>query len=216
MDLRILLVDDHPVVRDGYRRLLERRPGHRVVAEAGDAGEAYRLYRVHTPDLVVMDVALPGASGIEAARHIRQYDRAARILMVSMSGQAALALAAFAAGAAGYVTKGSPPRELVAAVATVMQGGRAMSPDIAHAIADSHVANGRQALDGLSPREIEILALTARGLTAGAIADALCVSPKTVQNNQSLIKAKLGARTDAHLVWIAVGAGLVQAGDGVR
>ncbi|NEU13615.1 response regulator transcription factor [Methylobacterium sp. BTF04] len=214
MDVRILLVDDHPVVREGYRRLLERQSRYRVVAEAADAGEAYRLYQVHAPDLVVMDVALPGASGIEAARHIRQRDRDARILMVSMRGHAALALTAFEAGASGYVTKGSPPRELLTAVETVMRGGRAMSTDIAHALADAHIADGRSAVEGLGPREIEILTLTARGLTVGAIADALCVSPKTVQNNQSLIKARLSARTDAHLVWIAVGAGLVSAADG--
>lgn len=214
MDVRILLVDDHPVVREGYRRLLERQAHYRVVAEGADADEAYRLFRSHTPDLVVMDVALPGASGIDAARHIRQRDPAARILMVSMCGQAALALTAFEAGASGYVTKGSPPRELVAAVATVMGGRRAMSTDIALAIAEARIANGRSVLDGLSPREVEILGLTARGLTAAGIADALHISAKTVQNNQSLIKAKLGARTDAHLVWIAIGAGLVPEGGG--
>lgn len=210
-DVRILLVDDHPVVREGYRRLLERQGRYSVAAEAADADEAYRQYRLHAPDIVVMDVALPGASGIEAARHIRQRDPAARILMVSMRGHAALALTAFDAGASGYVTKGRPPRELIAAIETVLRGERAMSVDVAHALAEAHVANGRSALDGLSPREIEILTFTARGYTASAIADALCISLKTVQNNQSLIKTKLGARTDAHLVWIAVAAGLVPA-----
>jgi DNA-binding NarL/FixJ family response regulator len=213
-DTTILLVDDHPVVREGYRRLLERRPGTRVVAEAADAAEAYRLYKAHAPHLVVMDLSLPGPGGIEAIRHIRQWDPRARILVVSLREGAALARQAFAAGACGYVTKASPPRELVEALARVLRGETAMSPDIARAIAEAEVASGRSVLDGLSPREVEILSLTASGMTAGAIAEALCLSLKTVQNNLSLIKAKVGARTDAHLVWIAMGAGLVSPPDG--
>ena len=214
-DTTILLVDDHPVVREGYRRLLERRPGTRVVAEAADAAEAYRLYKAHAPRIVVMDLSLPGPGGIEAIRHIRQWDPRARILVVSLREGAALARQAFAAGACGYVTKASPPRELIEALARVLRGETAMSPDIARAIAEAEVASGRSVLDGLSPREVEILGLTASGMTAGAIAEALCLSLKTIQNNLSLIKAKVGARTDAHLVWIAIGAGLVSPPDGV-
>jgi two-component system invasion response regulator UvrY len=211
----VLLVDDHPVVREGYRRLLERQPGLTVVAEAENAAEAYRLYKAHAPDLVVLDLSLPGPSGIEAIRHIRQWDAAARILVFSMRTGAAVARKAFAAGACGYVSKASPPRELLDAVAAVLRGVRAMSADIAQAIAQDDVFSGRAALDDLTAREVEILGLTAGGMTAQAVADALCLSPKTVQNNLSLIRAKLGARTDAHLVWIAMGAGLVSAPDRV-
>ncbi|GAB6844743.1 DNA-binding NarL/FixJ family response regulator [Methylorubrum rhodinum] len=211
----VLLVDDHPVVREGYRRLLERQPGLTVVAEAENAAEAYRLYKAHAPDLVVLDLSLPGPSGIEAIRHIRQWDPAARILVFSMRTGAAVARKAFAAGACGYVSKASPPRELLDAVAAVLRGVRAMSADIAQAIAQDDVFSGRAALDDLTAREVEILGLTAGGMTAQAVADALCLSPKTVQNNLSLIRAKLGARTDAHLVWIAMGAGLVSAPDRV-
>ena len=212
----ILLVDDHPVVREGYRRLLERQPGLAVVAEAESAAEAYRLYKVHAPDLVVLDLSLPGPSGIEAIRHIRQWDASARILVFSMRTGAAVARKAFAAGACGYVSKASPPRELLEAVAAVIGGARAMSTDIARGIAQDEVSSGRAALDDLTAREVEILGLTARGLTAQAVADALCLSPKTVQNNLSLIRAKLGARTDAHLVWIAVSAGLVSGPESER
>ncbi|BAU92200.1 LuxR family transcriptional regulator [Methylorubrum populi] len=210
----ILLVDDHPVVREGYRRLLERLPGFTVVAEAETATEAYRLYKARTPDLVILDLSLPGPSGIEAIRHIRQWDGAARILVFSMRTGAAVARQAFAAGAGGYVSKASPPRDLLTAVAGILRGERAMSPDIALAIAQDEVSGGRTALDDLSPREVEILGLTAAGATAPAVAEALCLSLKTVQNNLSLIRAKLGARTDAHLVWIAVGAGLLPAPPG--
>lgn len=207
----LLLVDDHPVVREGYRRLLERQPGLIVVAEAESAAEAYRLYKAHAPDLVLLDLSLPGPSGIEAIRHICQWDSFARILVFSMRTGAAIARKAFAAGACGYVGKASPPRELLDAIRAVLRGERAMSADVARAIAQDEVFSGRAALDDLTAREVEILGLTARGMTAGAVADALCLSPKTVQNNLSLIRSKLGARTDAHLVWIAVGAGLVSA-----
>ncbi|MFE1599864.1 response regulator [Methylobacterium sp. ID0610] len=213
MSATILLVDDHPVVREGYRRLLERQPGLSVVAEADSAAEAYRLYKLHAPSLVILDLSLPGPGGIEAIRHIRQWDRQARILVFTMRESAAVAAKAFAAGASGYVTKASPPRELIEAVAAVLHGARAMSADIARALAEAQASGGRSALDGLSPREVEILALTAAGASAGAIAEALCLSRKTIHNTQSLIKAKLGARTDAHLVWIAAGAGLVAAPD---
>lgn len=209
MATSILLVDDHPVVREGYRRLIERQPGLVVVAEAESAAAAYHRYKAHTPDLVILDLSLPGPSGIEAIRHIRQWDGAARILVFSMRTGALIARHAFAAGARGYVSKASPPCELLAAVATVLRGERAMSADIARAIAADDVAGGRTALDELSPRELEILSLTAGGMTARAVADALCLSLKTVHNNLSVIRASLGARTDAHLVWIALAAGLV-------
>ena len=205
----ILLVDDHPVVREGYRRLIERQPGLIVVAEAESAAEAYRRYKALTPDLVILDLSLPGPSGIEAIRHIRQWDKAARILVFSMRTGAVVARQAFAAGATGYVSKASPPRELLTALAAVLRGEQAMSADIAHAIAQDAVAGGRTALDELSPRELEILSLTAGGMTAQSVAEALCLSLKTVHNNLSVIRTTLGARTDAHLVWIAIGAGLV-------
>lgn len=211
----ILLVDDHPVVRAGYRRLLEQQPGYVVVAEAETAAGAYRLYKAHAPNLVILDLSLPGPSGIEAIRHIRQWDGTARILVFSMRAGATVARQAFAAGARGYVSKASAARELLTAAAGVLRGERAMSADIAQAIAQDDVASAHAALDDLSPRELEILSLTAAGETARAVAEGLCLSVKTVQNNLSLIRAKLGARTDAHLVWIAVGAGLASAPDGV-
>lgn len=179
----ILLVDDHPVVREGYRRLLERQPGFTVVAEAATAAEAYRLYKAQRPDLVILDLSLPGPSGIEAIRHIRQWDGAARILVFSMRTGAAIARQAFAAGASGYVSKASAPPELLEASAGVLRGERAMSADIALAIAQDEVAGGRSSLDELSPREVEILGMTAAGATAQTIAEALCLGLKTVQNN---------------------------------
>ena len=208
-ELSILLVDDHPVVREGYRRLLERTPGYRVVAEASDAASAYQAYQKSKPDVVVMDLSLPGIGGIEALRHIRQWDRDARVLIFTMHSGAQFALKAFEAGAAGYVTKGSDAAELVNSVAIVAKGGRAMSDDVAREIAAERLAHPQSQLDELSPRETEILRLIASGWSAEEISASLHLSLKTVRNYHYQIKGKVGARTDAHLVWLAIGAGLV-------
>lgn len=209
--IAIMLVDDHPVVREGYRRLLERQPGYRVVAEAETAAQAYKAYQVSAPSVTIMDLSLPGASGLEAVRHIRQWDSQARILVFTMHQGAAYALKAFEAGASGYVTKSSAPEELVAAVATVARGGRAVSVDIAQEIAAERLSGQRSPIEDLGPREVEILRLVASGTATEVIADALSLSAKTVQNYHYAIKAKMGARNDAHLVWLAIGAGLLSA-----
>jgi two-component system invasion response regulator UvrY len=207
--MTILLVDDHPIVREGYRRLLERQPGYKIIAEADNAADAYQAYRGVSPDIVIMDLSLPGASGVEAVRHIRQWDRYARILIFTMHSGAAFALKAFEAGACGYVTKSSDAAELLRAVAIVAAGGRALSDDVAREIAAERLGEGRAIFDELGPRETEILRLVASGRTTEDIAAILNLSPKTVQNYHYQIKSKIGARTDAHLVWLAIGAGLV-------
>jgi DNA-binding NarL/FixJ family response regulator len=210
--ISILLIDDHPVVREGYRRLLERQAGFRVCAEVGDARSAYRAYKQHTPDVVVMDIALPGASGIEALRHIRQWDRNARILIFSMHLSAAVTLTAFEAGASGFVTKSSGPAELIRAVSGVAAGARVLSPDVSEALAADRLAGPSDVIRDLSPRETEILRLLASGMESEEIAVLLGLSPKTVRNHHYAIKAKIGARNDAQLVWIAARADLVQMG----
>jgi two-component system invasion response regulator UvrY len=205
----ILLVDDHPVVRDGYKRLFERRPGWTVVAEADTAAGAYQAYRKANPDVVVMDLSLPGPGGLEAVRHIRQWDRDARIMVLTMHGSAAFALKAFEAGATGYATKGSDAAEVVELLARVARGEKALSTDISRELAADRLAEDRPPLHDLGPRETEILRLLASGSTATEIADALNVSLKTIHNYSSTIRAKLGARTDASLVLLAIKAGLV-------
>lgn len=208
--LTILLVDDHPVVREGYRRLLERQKGYEVVGEADTAASAYQAYKSAQPDLVVMDLSLPGAGGLEAIKRIRSWDRRAKILAFTMHCGAAYALKAFEAGACGYVTKSSAAEELLRAIAIVARGGRAMSDDIAREIAAERLGEGRSLAQDLGPRETEILRLVALGRTTEEIADFLHLSPKTVQNYHYQIKSKIGARTDAHLVWLALAAGIVQ------
>lgn len=202
--ISILLVDDHPVVRAGYRHLIERRPGFRVVAEADSAAEAYRQYRAASPDIVVMDLSLPGPGGIEAIRHIRQFDKAARILVFTMHTGAAFALKAFEAGASGYITKSSPPLDLVDGIDMLSAGRRAISPDIAREIAEARLCNADTRLAALSPRETEVLRLLALGHTSADIADSLNLSLKTIQNIHYRIKSTVNAQTDAQLVWLAI------------
>jgi DNA-binding NarL/FixJ family response regulator len=211
--IEILLVDDHPIVREGYHRLLERHAGLHVCAEADDAQQAYRAYKKHRPSVLVMDLALPGASGLEAVRHIRQWDKNAKILVFTMYLRTAFALKAFEAGASGYVTKSSAPEELVRAVKIVAGGGRFLGADISRAIAAERLEGPGRIAEQLGPRETEILRLLATGLTSEAIAELLNLSTKTVRNHHYAIKGKIGAQTDAHLVWLAVQAGLVNIED---
>ncbi|WP_166298112.1 response regulator [Bradyrhizobium sp. 2S1] len=206
--ISILLVDDHPVVRQGYRRVLEHQDDFRVVAEADNAANAYREFKSHTPDVVVMDISMPGASGLEAIRNIRAHDADARILVFSMHSEAAQVKAAFGAGASGFVTKGSEPAELIAAIRSVARGEHAMSDDVARVLALENLVPTRSALDQLGEREIEILRQLAAGNTKEQIAANLNLSTKTVQNYHYLIKAKTGLRTDAQLVRLAVECGL--------
>lgn len=188
----VMIVDDHPVVREGYRRLIELHSALRVVAEADDARSAYARFREVRPDVVVMDVTLPGASGIEALRHIRQYDPRARIVVFTMYQGAAFALKAVEVGAAGYVTKSSDPKYLVKAITGALDGRTVISPDVIDAIAQDRIVGAKSRLADLSARQTEILRLLASGWTVERIADVLSISLKTVRNNHYQIKGIVG------------------------
>lgn len=212
---RIMIVDDHPVVREGYRRLIELHRGCHIVAEAGNARDAYSTYRSAEPDVTIMDITLPGASGIEALRHILQYDREARVVMFTMHQGAGFALKAMEAGACGYVTKSSDPKYLIQAIDGALSGRIVLSPDIMETVANERLTQDNEILTDLTPRQVEILRLVASGWTADDIAETLSVSTKTVRNNHYQIKTELGLRTDAQLVWFAVRAGIVTLHDTV-
>lgn len=208
--ISILLVDDHPIVRQGYRRVLESQRDFQVVAEAEDAASAYSAFKAHSPDVVVMDISMPGASGLEAIRNIRARGGRARILVFSMHSEASLVKAAFNAGAGGYVTKSSEPAVLIRAIRSVAHGERAMSDDIAQVLALESLAPSGSALDQLAEREIEILRQIAAGATNEAVAQNLNLSLKTVQNYHYMIKVKTGLKTDAQLVRLATQCGLTE------
>ncbi|HZR72159.1 response regulator transcription factor [Bradyrhizobium sp.] len=208
----IMLVDDHSVVREGYRSVLGKQPGLRVVAEAADGVEAYRLLKEVRPDLVIMDLVMPGIGGIETIRRIRQWDRNARILVFTMHQNAAFAVQAIRAGAKGYVTKTSPPETLIRAVMDVLADRIAISPDIDHELALSRLGDlgdETNAADVLTPREFEVLQMLLAEKTSEEIAETLHLSPKTVANLHSLIKDKLGVGSDIELVRLALRQGIL-------
>nr|WP_181705195.1 response regulator transcription factor [Chthonobacter rhizosphaerae] len=207
--IRILLVDDHPIVREGYRRLLGRQPGMSVVAEAGDGEAAVDAFAAFAPDIVLMDLSMPGSGGLAAVQAMLARDPDARIIVVSMHQGAIFAQRAMAAGARGFVSKSSPPEELVRAIKIVMAGRRVLSSDMAQEVA--HTSLGSDDVASLTPREREILMMLARGMNGRSIAESLGLSSKTVQNNLSQIRLKLNASGDADLVLKAQRAGLTEA-----
>jgi len=205
----IMLVDDHAVVREGYRSVLQKQQGLRVIAEASDGAEAYRLFKEAKPDLVIMDVTMPGIGGIEAIRRIRQWDRDARILVFTMHENSGFAVQAIRAGAKGYVTKSSPPEVLVQAARDVLAGRMAVSPDMSHELALGRLAGETMAADVLTAREFEVLQMLLAERSTDEIAEALHLSPKTVANLHSIIKDKLGVGSDIELVRLALRQGLL-------
>ena len=208
---KIMLVDDHAVVREGYRSFLEKQEGFSVVAEAADGAEAYRLYKTAQPDLVIMDLSLPGFGGVEAIRRIRQWDERARILVFTMHQASAYAVQAVRAGARGYVTKSSPPETLVQAARDVLSGRLALSPDIDHELALNRLAGEPTAADVLSAREFEILRMLLSDKSLEEIAETLHVSVKTVANTRYMIRSKLGVSSDIALMRLALSQRIVGA-----
>lgn len=212
--ITVVLVDDHAVVREGYRRLLERASGIRVIGEAANAADAYSEFQRLAPDVVVMDISLPGASGIEAMRHMLAREPRARVLMFSMHEEPIFGSRALQAGALGYVTKASAPDVLVEAVRCVAQGRRYISHDMAQTLALQSLDGGAASLAALSNREFEVMRLLVAGDTLSTIAEKLQLSYKTVANHQSGIRQKLGVETHAQLIQLAQRSGVLsQPGD---
>lgn len=205
---RLLLADDHAIVRAGYRHLLDRQERYQVVAEAETAEDAYALYQRHRPDIVVTDLAMPGASGLEAIQRILRADPAARVLVFSMHVSPDFALAALRSGALGYVTKSSPPDVLLRALADVLAGRQVLSPDIAQALALARLPGRRRPLEDLTPREFDVLCMLVSPTNAQEIARRLHLSVKTVQNVHYQIKDKLGVDNDIELTRLALSWGL--------
>ena len=205
----VLLVDDHAVVREGYRRLLERSPSIRVVGEAIDAQSAYLAFLEHRPQVTVMDIALPGASGIDALRRIRARQPAAQVLMFSMHEDPVFAARALQAGARGYVTKAAAPEVLVEAVLAVARGEPYLAGRVAQELALRRLGDSADAAERLSPREFEVLRMLVAGQPVNEIARSLGLTAKTVANHQSILRQKLGAGTAVQLLQAAARLGIV-------
>lgn len=212
--VNVMLVDDHAVVRAGYRRLLELDGDLHVVAEAADGAAAVQRWREGGIDVGVIDLALDagaegaGLGGLEVINRIVQRDPHARLLAFSMHRDPVWATQALKAGALGFVTKSCPPETLVDAVRTVARGLRIVSQDVSGAVA-THLLGGDEAAP-LSPREFDVLRALVAGQRPQEIADALHLSVKTVHNLHYQIKAKLGTATDFELARLAVRRGWVR------
>jgi len=207
--IRLLLVDDHPVVRAGYGHLLEQDGDMVVVAQAGSVDEGCALFAAHAPDVTVTDLAMPGSSGLELIRRLRESDARARTLVFSMHDTDRMVQRALALGALGFVSKSSAPDCLIDAVHSVRAGRRYLSPVVARRLAAG--AAEAEAFDSLTQREFEIFRLLSRGESLAACARALHLSQKTVSNLQSLVKEKLDVQTTAAMAHLALRHGLIDA-----
>lgn len=209
LPIDVMLVEDHAVVRAGLTRLLDTRANTRVVAEASTGEAAGQLYAQHRPTLTVLDLSLPGISGLEVIRRIIARDSRARILAFSMHRSTLLVQRVLEAGALGYVLKEAGTEVLMEAVETVSRGELYLCPILAKEVALQHLRGGRNPLTTLTPREFEILRYVAEGKSTSQIAAQLHLSSKTVANNISRIKSRLGISNTTEMVLMAVQAGLI-------
>lgn len=208
--LTVLLVDDHEVVRAGYRRLLESMDDIKVIAEAKDATEAYQAWLAHNPDVIVMDLHLDGIDGLAMTRRIRSRDEDARILIFSMHENEQFLHRAIEAGAAGYITKRNAASVMIEGVRTVADGESYFSEDMLPFI-DCHASTSVDSLACLSPREFEVFMLMAQGYSTHAIANLIHVNAKTAGHHSTRVKSKLGISNVAELTRLAIRQGLIEA-----
>lgn len=213
-DIRILLADDHALVRRGVRLILDGEPGLRVVAEAGDGAEAVELVRTQEIDLAILDVSMPRMTGLQAAREISRRREAPHILMLSMHDNEQYFFESLKCGASGYVLKSVADQDLVGACHAAMRGESFLYPGVMSALVRDYLERSRRgekvSTNVLTPREDEVLKLIAEGSTSREIAEALTISLKTVERHRSNILAKLGMRDRTDLTRYAIRAGLVE------
>lgn len=199
--MKLLLVEDHAVVRSGFRRLLTEAYPHFSMGEAATASEAIDAVRREEWEIIVLDISLPGRTGLDLLVELRELRPATPILMMTMYGEEEYAARAFRAGAAGYVTKGSAPDELLKAVKKVLAGGRYVSPGMAELLAENLGSDADSPKhEALSTREFQVFRMLAVGLTIKGIGHELHLSPKTVSTYRSRVLQKMQMRTSADLI----------------
>ena len=206
----IVLVDDHAVVRAGVRRLLEQEPLFEVIGEAESGEKAYQILAELKPDVMVMDLSMPGMGGLEAIRRILMRYEKAKILVLSMHEDLSFANQALKLGAKGYLIKNALADDLVKSIETVSNGEVFLSAEIAKKMAMQSISGNQDPVHELSAREFEIFRLLAEGLDIDAIASTLNISSKTVSNYQTMIKQKLNINTPIELIRYAIKAGVIK------
>jgi DNA-binding NarL/FixJ family response regulator len=203
--LRVVIADDHAVVRAGYRRLLELEPGLQVVAEFADGESAYLWLSEHPADVLILDLSMPGQGGLATLQRLHQRVPPLRVLIFTMHDSPVLAAQLLRAGAGGYLTKSSPPESLIDAVHRVAAGEQVLSGDIAAAMRKSQ---GDLAHRQLSPREFDVFLLLAQGVAVEQIASQRCLSVKTAANYQTIVRHKLGLNSALEMYRYAQTCGL--------
>jgi two-component system, NarL family, response regulator NreC len=213
MSVTVLLADDHPIVRQGLRHLLEAQPDFKVVGEASDGIEASQLAERYRPNVLVVDLMMPGLNGLEVTRQVRQRSPGTHIIILSMHNNEAYVLQALKNGASGYVLKDSGPAELVQAINQVMQGKRYLSTSLSERLIEMLLKQTGQLpkdpYEDLTHREREVFQLTAEGYPSSEIAERLCISPRTVEVHRSNLMNKLGLHSQMDLLRYAIRRGLV-------
>jgi len=208
--IKIVLVDDHAVVRAGVKRLLEQEALFDVIGEAESGEKAYQLFGELNPDIMVMDLSMPGMGGLEAMRRILMRYEKAKILVLSMHEDLSFANQALKLGAKGYLIKNTVGDDLVKSIQALSKGEVFLSDEIAKKIAMQSIDGDQDPIDTLSAREFEIFRLLAEGLEMDAIAITLNISSKTVSNYQTMIKQKLNIHTPVELIRYAIKAGVIK------
>jgi len=208
--ITVMLIDDHPVVMDGYGRLLDRSPGIKVVAKASDGETACDLYQKHLPDVAILDLNMPGIGGLETLRRIRAKNPAARILVFTMHDNTTLILRVMEAGAMGYITKHSSIDQMVDAVRQVAKGKLFVDPKHVPSLMRWRSDSPADPIRSLSVREFQLFQLLAEGYTVMEIAEILSISPKTAGVHHTNIMKKLNIKNTVQLVKLAIQQGVIQ------
>jgi DNA-binding NarL/FixJ family response regulator len=217
--IRIVVADDQALVRAGFHVLIDSAPDLEVVAEAADGAEAVELTRAHSPDVVLMDIRMPTMDGLEATRRIAELelDPPVRVLILTTFDLDEYVFGALKAGASGFLVKDTPPADLLAGIRVIAAGDALLSPSVTRHLIEEYVRRPGPGdrvqfqLEGLTERELEVLACVAKGWSNAEIAASLFVTPATVKTHLSRLLMKLGARDRAQLIVVAYESGLVSA-----
>ena len=203
-----MLVDDHDLVRTGVRRLLEDNPDLEIVGEACSGEEAISLVRELNPDVVLMDLNMPGIGGLEATKKIKHLSPQVRIIIVTMVDDTMFPQRLLKAGASGYLTKGAKTEEIMRAIRDVMVNKRYVSPDLALRMATA-VDDNKSPFAGLSERELQVLMMLMEGQRVSEISNSLFLSPKTISTYRARLHEKVGVKTDIELTRLAIEHGII-------
>lgn len=208
--VRVLLVDDHNLVRTAFKHLLMAVQDIEVVAEARNGEEAIALARAHSPNVILMDVTMPGMGGLEATRRLLRVNPEFRIIALTVHVDGPIPMRMLEAGAIGYLTKGCSTEEMIRAIEAVARGEHYVCAEIAQHMVKAHFRNWQSPIESLSQRELQVLLMVSQGRKIREISDRLCLSPKTVSTYRTRLFKKLDAHTDVELTHIALRHGLIE------